>query len=426
MIELLGDPDTADLARRALARDRYAGHLESRIDDLRTLPGIKLRAVDCLADADTERTRAILRQLLHHRDPSVAMRACRAMKPTEPSKVSTAHLDTATHHAVWLVLRTARLRRALEAMATRDRHVAYVKRALRGAQRARRELLVVLLEARGLEDMRDIVAALSSDDPDRKDHAVELMIPVLSSDERSAVLQGLGIEPSVPLVPEWTTDESRLAACLEDPDPWVRATAASCVVDRGLECDERLEALMRALDSGTDVERECARRPLPVSIDELSIETPPVSHLVIHLAGVRLFSSLEPGALAFIASEGEVREYQPGDILMAQNERSDCVHVLLKGSVRVETDGRAIAFRNAGEILGEMGVLLGRRRSATLVANATLLTLRIEADRFRQLYASIPAMAEAIIRSLAFRLRDVGTRHAQAIGSEVETQGDPG
>jgi CRP-like cAMP-binding protein len=63
-----------------------------------------------------------------------------------------------------------------------------------------------------------------------------------------------------------------------------------------------------------------------------------------------------------------------------------------------------VAVLGARQIVGEMGVLTGGARSATVIARSRINALSVPRDVLMQLIESSPSVAMALIREFAYRL----------------------
>jgi CRP-like cAMP-binding protein len=96
-----------------------------------------------------------------------------------------------------------------------------------------------------------------------------------------------------------------------------------------------------------------------------------------------------------LVSSGSRRVHRASASIMGQGDRVDSVHVLDGGDVKVSvllSDGTEalMAMRGPGEVLGEMSVLSGLPRTATVrVARGSCTTYVISGDRFRSLVRSM-------------------------------------
>lgn len=122
-------------------------------------------------------------------------------------------------------------------------------------------------------------------------------------------------------------------------------------------------------------------------------------------------AALGDAAASDLAAAGSVRNHDTGEMLMVQGGPSDCLYVLLEGRVRVtvvDADGRELLLDllGPGDTVGELSVIDGRPRSATVSAIEPGRALRIGVPRFGQLVKAHPGAVTALLRVLAQRLRD--------------------
>ena len=104
------------------------------------------------------------------------------------------------------------------------------------------------------------------------------------------------------------------------------------------------------------------------------------------------------------------QRYAPGDVIFREGEESnDCAYVICAGRV-VAFKGDAqspmvLGYRGAGEIIGEMALLDGEPRSATVVAIEDLSLLKIDCEDFHRLLQNTPDIGRDIMTTLTTRLR---------------------
>lgn len=94
----------------------------------------------------------------------------------------------------------------------------------------------------------------------------------------------------------------------------------------------------------------------------------------------------------FLAAE-EVR-YEAGAVLIKQGEKTDDVFLVLNGTVEVVVDGQVVATIGAGELVGEMALLDGSPRSATVrvPADGAAHVLHLPAARLRATLDRYPSL----------------------------------
>lgn len=90
-----------------------------------------------------------------------------------------------------------------------------------------------------------------------------------------------------------------------------------------------------------------------------------------------------------LLDRGRRRIYPSKAVLLAQGESPECVIALVDGLVKVVQsnecgDELTLMLRGPGEVLGEMGVLLGRPRSATVTAARRCVGVVLPAHAFRR------------------------------------------
>ncbi|MEV6976034.1 Crp/Fnr family transcriptional regulator [Kitasatospora sp. NPDC093806] len=154
------------------------------------------------------------------------------------------------------------------------------------------------------------------------------------------------------------------------------------------------------------------------------------------------FAGLDAADLRDLGRLGTRRVYAPGEALMIEGEPGDRVAVLLTGCVKVvaatEDGGEALlAVRLPGELLGELAVLDGEPRSASVLAVRTSTTREIAGPAFLNYLADRPAAALAVQRSVSRKLRsatryrvDAGhgtglARLARTLHSLIHSYGTP-
>lgn len=124
------------------------------------------------------------------------------------------------------------------------------------------------------------------------------------------------------------------------------------------------------------------------------------------LAEVPLFAGLSRRHLGKIAGVASTKRFAAGGALVRKGERADAFYVILDGRVRVEVPGRGIEL-GSGDFFGEMALIDGEPRSASVVALSELYVLMILRSKFLKLLESEPKIALAILATLTRRLRDV-------------------
>jgi CRP/FNR family transcriptional regulator, cyclic AMP receptor protein len=123
------------------------------------------------------------------------------------------------------------------------------------------------------------------------------------------------------------------------------------------------------------------------------------------LAEVPLFAGLGARQRRKVASLARIRHFAGGAQLVRAGDPGDALHVVLDGKVSVLQRGRPSRALGVGSVVGELALLDGGPRTASVVAQGDVVTLTVPASRFRKLLRAEPSIAIGIAEELARRLR---------------------
>ncbi|MFN8111730.1 MAG: Crp/Fnr family transcriptional regulator [Solirubrobacterales bacterium] len=133
------------------------------------------------------------------------------------------------------------------------------------------------------------------------------------------------------------------------------------------------------------------------------------------LARVPLLSGLEPGELERIAQVAIPRSFPKGARVFHEGDTSDACYVIRSGEVRVtreHPDGRAIALATLGpgELVGELAMIDGGVRSASVEALTDVDLLAVSATDMRGLLERNAQITAKLVVALTKRLRETNER----------------
>jgi len=128
------------------------------------------------------------------------------------------------------------------------------------------------------------------------------------------------------------------------------------------------------------------------------------------LGKVPLFQNLSKRDLARVSQIADEAHCEPGKVLMREGATGRELILIVEGSVRVMQRGMLIAHRGPGEFLGELALLDGEPRTATVIADEPCRLLVIHRSQFWQLLESVPSVQRKLLIGLATRLREAQTR----------------
>jgi len=136
------------------------------------------------------------------------------------------------------------------------------------------------------------------------------------------------------------------------------------------------------------------------------------------LSRVPLFSELSREELERISRVSVARSFPAGVRVFHEGDHSDACYLVRKGDLRVtreHPDGRAIALATLGpgDIFGELAMLDGEARSASVETLSDSELLALPAADVRRLLADHPGISVKLIAALTRRLRETNERVAR-------------
>ena len=127
-----------------------------------------------------------------------------------------------------------------------------------------------------------------------------------------------------------------------------------------------------------------------------------------------MFAGLDGEARAAIEAEAHWTELRSGDTLFREGDPGDALYVLIRGRLRVLVAGPSgdtlVAEIGRGEVVGEMALLSGAPRSATVIATRDSRLIRLSKAAFERIVLRCPGAMLLVTRRLVQRLQR--TTHA--------------
>jgi CRP/FNR family transcriptional regulator, cyclic AMP receptor protein len=127
------------------------------------------------------------------------------------------------------------------------------------------------------------------------------------------------------------------------------------------------------------------------------------------LAGVGLFSACNKRELATIARLCTELPFEDGFVLTKQGAPGIECFVIASGEAKVLCGGQEVAKIGPGDCVGEMALLDGGRRAATVVATTPIKAWVMNIREFRSVLDTSPTVSRKIMVTLARRLRNAET-----------------
>ena len=166
--------------------------------------------------------------------------------------------------------------------------------------------------------------------------------------------------------------------------------------------------------------------PWPITV-EYQREYPEVDHSARQrerertIGGIDLFSALSQEQRAALAASTRTKVYGDGEVIVRQHEPGESMYVVCSGRVAVmlEPDRTEVAVIERGGYFGEMSLLTGEPRTATVVARADVVLLEIDSEVFRRFGVESPTAVEQIGVAAMTRREQLNGIKAAARGSGV-------
>ena len=123
------------------------------------------------------------------------------------------------------------------------------------------------------------------------------------------------------------------------------------------------------------------------------------------LKKVPLFSGLDNRELEQIASSMRERRVSAGDVVLEQGAGGAGFFVVDEGEADVTVDGKPVGSVGPGDYFGEIALLTGSDRTATVTAKTDMLCYGMTPWDFKPLVESNSAIAWKLLTAMAQKLR---------------------
>lgn len=134
-----------------------------------------------------------------------------------------------------------------------------------------------------------------------------------------------------------------------------------------------------------------------------------LQELFKRLSEIPFFRGLPADEVAALVPAIDSRSYQAGNIILRKGDPGDSLFIVEEGSVTIrdpDTD-RIVATLSDGDVIGEMALVTGERRSADAVAETDARLWYVLKDDFDRALASSPHLAEAVRRLTDQRIENL-------------------
>ncbi|MDQ3915209.1 MAG: cyclic nucleotide-binding domain-containing protein [Actinomycetota bacterium] len=121
---------------------------------------------------------------------------------------------------------------------------------------------------------------------------------------------------------------------------------------------------------------------------------------------VQLFSKCSKTELKRVASLATPVDVEEEEVLTREGQPGSELFVIGSGSARVTLQGAHVATLLPGDAFGEMALLDGGPRAATVTANTPMSVYVLGPREFSTLLQDVPQIGRSILKALAHRLRE--------------------
>ena len=140
-----------------------------------------------------------------------------------------------------------------------------------------------------------------------------------------------------------------------------------------------------------------------------------------------LFSNLAERELNQIAALARLQRHDARQIIVSQGDDSADLFLIEKGRLKASAanangDEVVLSIMGPGDVFGEMSLLDGMPRSATVETLEPCQVMVIESQAFQALLREIPSLAASLMKVMARRLRDLTDRTQDVSLLDVETR----
>lgn len=139
-----------------------------------------------------------------------------------------------------------------------------------------------------------------------------------------------------------------------------------------------------------------------------------VSEVLGRMGDVELLRRLPPHELQAIAPLLKPLRVAANTVLCQEGAPGDSLYIILAGEAEVRKGEQIMATLGPGEVIGEMALLTGEPRSATVIAHSAMDLYQLRQQDFQRLLGFSPHLVGTLSRTLAHRLQATTESRAQA------------
>jgi CRP/FNR family transcriptional regulator, cyclic AMP receptor protein len=120
------------------------------------------------------------------------------------------------------------------------------------------------------------------------------------------------------------------------------------------------------------------------------------------ISALPLFSRVPKRQIRALAKLAWVVDHAPGEVIVQAGEQGNSMYLMLEGRARVVGKSRIL---RPGDFFGEMALIDGGPRSATIIAASQVRVMMLQRRAFLKVLKQNPQIGLAIMETLAERVR---------------------
>jgi CRP/FNR family cyclic AMP-dependent transcriptional regulator len=125
------------------------------------------------------------------------------------------------------------------------------------------------------------------------------------------------------------------------------------------------------------------------------------------LSRLSLFEACSQRELGLVASISVQSRRPAGTFLTRQGQEGGLLFVIVEGQAEVRRDNRKLQTLGPGDVVGELSLIDGRARSASVVAVTEVEVLEIADQDFMKLVRDSPKFVKNLLRALSLKVREM-------------------
>jgi CRP-like cAMP-binding protein len=137
---------------------------------------------------------------------------------------------------------------------------------------------------------------------------------------------------------------------------------------------------------------------------------PTVIERVLFLQNIDIFDGIPSEHLGYLAAIASEVNYPKDDVIYKVNEHPDAMYLVIEGNIRLHIDQRDITTSGPKEAFGTWALFDDSPRVVTATALEDSRLLKIDREEFVDLLADHVQITQAILKTIAVRMRSLVDR----------------